>query len=113
MRINEVADPVTSQLLALAQFALGRAQDEGGQKQVSTNVFLKWAQGLGIDIGAEQLQDLISKPPLDGIMLPMEPGQAVIKFREGSSEPIQMPVNKAQDIVASAAKSAMKRDRSV
>jgi hypothetical protein len=28
-----------------------------------------------------------------------------------TGEPVKMPVNKAQDIVAAAAKSAMKRDR--
>jgi hypothetical protein len=43
----------------------------------------------------------------------MEPGATTITFKSsGEPAPTEMPVNKAQDIVATAAKSAMKKDRS-
>jgi hypothetical protein len=44
----------------------------------------------------------------------MQPDSDEIVFKgAGQQEPVAMPVNKAQDIVANAAKSAMNRDRGV
>ena len=113
MRIFEVADPIASKLLALAQFALGRAIDEGGQKQMPIAAFLNRAKSLNINITPDQLVNMSNRPPLNGIMLPIEPTGTVIKFVGDQSAPTAMPVNQAQEIVASAAKSAAKKDRSV
>lgn len=111
MRIQEVATPVDTRLLALSSFLKGRAQDTGAKMEYPTAGFINLAHNLGIEITAQQLQQLIAQPPLDAIFDPMEPNSPVLKFKTGESEPLEMPVDKAEQIVAKAAKSAMKRDR--
>jgi hypothetical protein len=113
MRIFEVADPIASKLLALAQFAMARAVDEGGERQSSVDGFIQRARSLGIEVTPDQLVDMSNRPPLNGIMLPIQPNGTVIKFIGNESTPTAMPVNQAQEIVAQAAKSAARKDRSV
>jgi hypothetical protein len=109
MQINEVVDSSNTQLLALSQFLLGRAEDTNGEKQISQDAFLNLAHNMGIPLTPETLADKASQPPLNGVLLPIEPNSGVVKFKGNDSQSVAMPVNKAQDIVASAAKSAMKR----
>ena len=53
-------------------------------------------------------------PPLSNIIQPITPGDTVIKLKDESSDntdDLAMPVDRAQDVVASAAKrAAAKRD---
>jgi len=44
---------------------------------------------------------------------PMDPNTGMLMFKGAGQPDVAMPVNKAQDIVASAAKSAMNKDRGV
>jgi hypothetical protein len=118
MRINEVAsigatpDPV--QLLGLAQFLAGRADDTNAQKQISQDAFVNLAQSLDIPVNRANLDTLVNQEPLSNILEPMEPGSSEpIKFKGATPDDTSMPVNKAQDIVANAAKSAMKKNRNV
>lgn len=116
MRITEVSNDQTgtaARLLSLAEFLLGRAKDTAGQKQIGQQTFINLAQNMGIDLTPEVLQDLASRPPLDAVFLPIEPNSGVIRFKGDDSGPVAMPVNKAQDIVAAAAKSAAKKNRGV
>ena len=115
MRINEVeADDTADRLMALAQFAVGRAQDTSAKMQMPVAAFINRAQSMGIDINADTLQTLVGQPPLSGIFNPMEPDATELTFKGGEQPgPVTMPVNQAQDIVASAAKSAMNKDRGV
>ena len=112
MRIDEVSngqsDDTAARLLGLSEFLLGRAQDTGGQKQISMQSFLNLAQNMQIDLTPEILQDMASRAPLNGVFMPIEPNSGVIKFKGNDSGPVAMPVNQAQDIVAAAAKRAMK-----
>ena len=112
MRINEVnngsSDGTAARLLGLAEFLLGRAQDTAGQKQISMQTFLKLAHNMQIDLTPETLQDMANQPPLNGVLMPIEPNSGMIKFKGNDSGPVPMPVNKAQDVVAAAAKRAMK-----
>ena len=112
MRINEVnsgqSDGTAARLLGLAEFLMGRAKDTAGQKQISMQTFLNLAKNMQIDLTPDTLQDLVSRPPLDGVFMPIEPNSGVIKFKGNESGPIPMPVNQAQDVVAAAAKRAMK-----
>ena len=112
MRIDEVgngrSDGTAARLLGLAEFLLGRAQDTAGQKQISMQTFLKLAHNMQIDLTPETLQDMANQPPLNGVLMPIEPNSGMIKFKGNDTGPVPMPVNKAQDIVASAAKRAMK-----
>ena len=115
MRIDEVeADDTADRLMALAQFAVGRAEDTSAKMQMPVAAFIKRAQSMGIDINADTLQSLISQPPLNGIFNPMEPNATELTFKGGEEPgPVKMPVNQAQDIVANAAQSALKKDRGV
>ena len=112
MRINEVnsgqSDGTAARLLGLAEFLMGRAKDTAGQKQISMQTFLNLAKNMQIDLTAETLTDMASQPPLNSVFMPIEPNSGMIKFKGNDSGPTPMPVNQAQDIVAAAAKRAMK-----
>ena len=112
MRINEVgngrSDDTAARLLGLAEFLLGRARDTGGQKQISMQTFLNLAHNMQIDLTPDTLQNMASQPPLNGVFMPIEPNSGMIKFKGNDSGPVPMPVNQAQDVVAAAAKRAMK-----
>ena len=116
MRINEVANttgttPEPEKLMGLVSFLAGRAEDQDGQKQIDQRAFIELARGLGITIAPNQLADLVGQPPLSNILEPLAPDSQDPIIFKGGEQPadVAMPVNKAQDIVASAAKSAMKR----
>jgi hypothetical protein len=114
MRITEVADnsqPDQAQLMGLVSFLSGRAKDQAARKQISIDAFVDLAKNLGISVNKADLPALVNLPPLSNILEPIEPGATVVNFKTAGEEsaPAEMPVNKAQDIVASAAKSAMKR----
>jgi hypothetical protein len=112
MRINEVgngrSDDTAARLLGLAEFLLGRARDTGGQKQISMQTFLNLAHNMQIDLTPDTLQNMAGQAPLNGVFMPIEPNSGMIRFKGNDSGPVPMPVNQAQDIVAAAAKRAMK-----
>ena len=112
MRINEVgngrSDNTAARLLGLAEFLLGRARDTGGQKQISMQTFLNLAHNMQIDLTPDTLQNMAGQAPLNGVFMPIEPNSGMIRFKGNDSGPVPMPVNQAQDIVAAAAKRAMK-----
>ena len=112
MRINEVgngrSDDTAARLLGLAEFLLGRARDTGGQKQISMQTFLNLAHNMQIDLTPDTLQNMAGQAPLSGVFMPIEPNSGMIRFKGNDSGPVPMPVNQAQDIVAAAAKRAMK-----
>jgi hypothetical protein len=113
MRINEVAadqpgaDP--NQLVGLVQFLSGRATDTDAQKQISQDAFIKLAQSLGVNITHQNLGDIISQPPLNGVLEPLDPNSNMISFKGADIGPAKMSVPQAQQVVNKMAKSAMKR----
>jgi hypothetical protein len=114
MRIDEVESgnsPDPKKLLGLVNFLSGRADDQNAQKQISTDAFISAAQSLGFPVNQKNIVSIVSQPPLDSVLEPMDPqNPKIIKYKGAAPDgPTQMPVNKAQDIVASAAKSAMQR----
>lgn len=109
MRIDEVADPTNVKLLGLAEFLADRSVDTNSKKQISMATFINLARNMGMTITPEMLVDLADQEPLNSVLDPIEPGSNVIKFKGSEPSDVAMPVNKAQDVVASAAKSAMKR----
>jgi hypothetical protein len=115
MRITEVeADNTADRLMALAKFAAGRAEDTSAKMQMPVAAFIQRAQSMGIDIDPDTLQSLVGQPPLNGIFNPMSPDAVELTFKGGDKPgPATMPVNQAQDIVANAAQSALKKDRGV
>lgn len=108
MRLDEVAntDPDPDKLVGLVQFLAGRAQDQSARKQISQDAFIKLAQQLGINITPSNLQTMVEQPPLSNLLEPVQPNSQVITFKGGEPTDVSMPVNRAQDIVASMAKRA-------
>lgn len=109
MKIFEVADPDSQKLLALSQFLLGRADDEEAKKEISQAAFIELAKSLGVNVTPDNLNQLISRPPLKNILEPLEPGTSVIRFRGNVEGATGMTVDKAREVVKTNAKSAMKR----
>lgn len=114
MRIDEVeTTPAPNQLMGLVNFLAGRAEDTNGPKQIDQATFIELADNLGIKINSDQLVDFISKPPLSNVLEPLDPNTGKIMYKGAEKLDVGMPVNKAQDVVAAAAKQAMKKDRGV
>jgi len=121
MKIVEVSDfagatPDPEQLLGLVDFLAGRATDTSSQKQISQDAFISIAQSLDIPVNQRNIVDVVGQPPLSNVLEPLQPGSdEPIVFKGGNPAPEAptMTVPKAQQVVASAAKSAMKRDRGV
>ena len=118
MRIDEVEntrplDP--AKLQGLVDFLSGRAEDENAQKQISTDAFISAARSLGFPVSERNIVSIVSQPPLDGVLEPMDPNNpTVIKYKGAAPDlTTKMPVNKAQDIVAASAKQAAGKDRGV
>jgi hypothetical protein len=111
MRIDEVASstPDPNALTGLVSFLNGRANDTNAQKQISQAAFISLAQSLDINVNDRNLGELINQPPLSNLIEPLDPNSGVVTFKGAEIGPTAMPVNAAQDIVAAAAKSAMKR----
>ena len=114
MRIDEVessSSPDPKKLLGLVNFLSGRADDENAQKQISTDAFISAARSLGFPVSEKNIVSIVSQPPLDSVLEPMDSqNPTIIKYKGAAPEgPTKMPVNKAQDIVAASAKSAMQR----
>ena len=105
--------PNPAQLAGLVQFLDGRANDTNARKEISQDAFIKLANDLDINITPQNLADVVSQEPLSNLLEPMDPNTGVFMFKGAGQPYVAMPVNKAQDIVASAAKSAMKKDRGV
>ena len=117
MRIDEVEstnslDP--NKLMGLVNFLSGRAENENAQKQISTDAFISAAQSLGFPVNQRNVISVVSTPPLDSVLEPIDPSNpGVIMYKGANTGATQMPVNKAQDIVAASAKSAAGKDRGV
>ena len=105
--------PDPEQLSGLVQFLAGRADDNNAQKEISQDAFIKLANDLDINITPQNLADVVSQEPLSNLLEPMDPNTGVLTFKGAGQPDVAMPVNRAQDIVASAAKSAMNRDRGI
>jgi hypothetical protein len=109
MLICEVADASAQKLVALSQFLLGRSQDESAKKQISATAFIDLANSLGVTVTADNLGDMISKPPLSNILEPLEPNSGVVRFKGDTEAATGMSVDQARAVVDSNAKAAMKR----
>lgn len=113
MRINEVdsqsVDTDPQKLVGLVNFLAGRAKDSNAQKQISQDAFMQLARSLGIMLTSQNLGDIIAKPPLNGVLEPLDPSSNMISFKGAEIGPSQMSVPQAQQVVAKAAKSAMNR----
>ncbi len=109
MLIFEVEDPSVQRLAAISQFLADRAQDEAAKKQISADAFINLAKQNGITVTEANLGEMIAKPPLSNILEPYEPNSGVVRFKGNTETTTGMSVDKAEDIVDSNAKAAMRR----
>jgi hypothetical protein len=105
--------PNPALLAGLVQFLNGRADDTSARKEISQAAFIKLANDLDINITPQNLADVVSQEPLSNLLEPMDPNTGVLTFKGAGQPDVSMPVNRAQDVVANAAKSAAKKDRGV
>jgi hypothetical protein len=118
MRIDEVetsSSPDPKKLLGLVNFLSGRSDDENAQKQISTGAFISAARSLGFPVNEKNIVSIVSQPPLDSVLEPMDSqNPTIIKYKGAAPDmATKMPVNKAQDIVAASAKQAAGKERGV
>lgn len=114
MKIVEVAESLDpTKLLGLVNFLSGIADDKNAQKQIDTGAFISAARDLGFPVNEKNIVSVVSQPPLDSVLEPIDPkNPQIIKYKGAAPDmPTKMPVNKAQDIVAAAAKSAMQKNK--
>lgn len=113
MRIDELAVgalPDSNKLLGLIEFLAGRAQDTNSRREISQDALISLAQSLGINLTRANLPELTTQQPLNNVLEPLTPNSDdPVVYKGGASEITAMPVNRAQDIVARAAKSALNK----
>ena len=106
--------PSPDKLMGLVQFLAGRAEDSNSQKEISQDAFIKLAQSLGVNVTRQNLPDLVGQPPLSNLLEPLTPdSDEPVVYKGGEPQNVKMPVNKAQDVVANAAKKAAAKDRGI
>jgi hypothetical protein len=112
MRILEFTSrsdkPSAQQLTALAEYLLGRADDEATQHTVPIKVFLSMAHNMGVNITDKQLRTLATQDPLKNIIANVDADNIILVGAgvTGAEGEDTMTVDQAQDTVASMADSA-------
>jgi hypothetical protein len=110
MRLNEFVGSQNqdARLAALAEFLVGRADDSGSSKKISTTAFINLARNMGISLNDTQLRDLSQKPPLNNIISNVTDTEIIFS---GSEDEVTsgMSVDQARATVDSMAKSATKK----
>jgi hypothetical protein len=118
MRINEFAvvgsGPDAERIAAMSQFLVGRAQDTGARRTISTETFINLARAQGISLTAEQLKDMIQRPPLNNIIADVtgddnNSGEIVFRGADVGAGKDTMTVDQAQATVDNMAKRAAKK----
>jgi hypothetical protein len=112
MRIREFTErsdkPSAQQLTALAEYLLGRADDEDTEHTVPIGVFLSMAHNMGVNITDQQLRTLSTQDPLKNIIANVDADNIVLVGAgvTGEEGVDTMTVDQAQDTVASMADNA-------
>lgn len=101
MRIVEVEEVQIDlpKLIALSQFLIGRADDTGAQKRMSTKAFLSLAHNMGLGISQENLVNLASQGRLQSVIANVTPTEVIFKGAEDISGDTGMNTDQAQAIV--------------
>ena len=112
MRILEFTSrsdkPSAQQLTALAEYLLGRADDEDTQHTVPIGVFISMAHNMGINITDQQLRTLATQDPLKNIIQNVDADNIVLVGAgiTGDEGADTMTVDQAQATVAGMADAA-------
>lgn len=111
MLIREVTQPLNGldKMVALVTVLAGRAKNTGAKQEIGVDAFVNLAKSMGIVIHQDDLAGLLSQEPLSNVFEPLEPNTGIIKFKGNDEQTNNMPVDKAEDIVAQNAKRAAKK----
>jgi hypothetical protein len=115
MKISEVSgiNSDAERIAAMSQFLVGRAQDTGARKTISTDTFIKLARAQGISLTANQLKDMIQQSPLNNIISDVTGdnsggGEVIFRGADVGTGENAMTVDQAQATVDNMAKRAAK-----
>lgn len=108
MRLCEVEEPKLHipRLIALAQFFIGRANDTGAEKKISTEAFLNIARDMGIAITRDNLINLASEGKLGEVIANITPQEVIFKGADDVSGMTAPSPDQNQNIVKSMANRA-------
>jgi hypothetical protein len=109
MRLDEfdVSTQSTTELAALSQFLLARAQDTDAQKKISIAAFLELANNIGVSLTDSQLRNLAQQAPLNELISDVTDTEVIFKGEvEGAPN---MTVDQARDTVDTMAKRALNK----
>ena len=110
MRILEFTErsdkPSAQQLVALAEYLVGRSDDAVDNKTVPIEVFLSMAHNMGVNITDEQLRSLATRPPLQNVIAHVSNDEIILKGAGITGDEEPMTVDQAQDTVAGMADAA-------
>ena len=109
MRLDEfdVSSKSTTELAALSQFLLSRAQDTDAQKKISIAAFLELANNMGVSLTDSQLRNLVQQPPLDKLISNVTDIEVI--FKDSVEDAPAMSVDQARETVNTMAKRAAKK----
>jgi hypothetical protein len=107
LREFEEAKVEVPRLIALAQFLIGRAEDTGASKKISTEAFLNLAHDMGIGISRDNLVNLASEGKLGEVIVNVTPQEVIFKGAEDITSAATAAPDQNQAIVKSMAKRAI------
>jgi hypothetical protein len=106
LREFEEAKVEVPRLIALAQFLIGRAEDTGADKKISTEAFLNIAHDMGIGISRDNLVNLASEGKLGEVIVNVTPQEVIFKGAEDITGDVAAAPDQNQAIVKSMANRA-------
>lgn len=108
MRLREVQEVRVEipKLIALARFLIGRADDTGAAKKISTEAFLNIAHDMGIGITRDNLVNLASEGKLGEVIANVTPQEVIFKGADDVSGMTAPAPDQNQNIVKSMANRA-------
>jgi len=105
MRLYEFAtDPLIPKLIAVSDQLKSDLDDGSIQPEMTLQTFIEYLQAFGITLGANDLYNMIKKPPLNQLISNIKGNQVVFK----GYGTIDQPEDEKKKIVQQMAKSAQK-----
>lgn len=110
MRFREfresVGHPSPQELMALAEYLLGRTDDANSEKAVPIDAFLSMAHNMGVAITDKQLRNLAGHDPLKNVIVNVTDDEVILSGGANIEVDDTMTVDQARDTVADMADSA-------
>lgn len=111
MNINEVTvSPLTTKIMAVMQFLIGRSEDTASEKKIGTDTLVSLANDTGAPITKSDLIRLAQQPPLKNMIKNINNQETVfVGNQEEMDSDAMSDADKANKTVAAMAKRAAKK----